>query len=54
MAEEEFKKYVQENNMTEYIKHSMRERKAYDMLIENGTIKKGEKINFLTFISLNN
>ena len=54
MAEEDFKKYIQENNMTEYIKHSMRERKAYDMLIENSIIKKGEKINFLAFISLNN
>jgi len=53
MTEDDFKKYIEENNMTEYVKHSMRERKAYDMLIENGVIKKGEKINFLAFISLN-
>jgi len=53
MSEDDFKKYVEENNMTEYVKHSMRERKGYDMLIENGVIKKGEKINFLAFISLN-
>jgi len=53
MAEDDFKKYVDENNMTEYVKHSIRERKAYDMLVENGVIKKGEKINFLAFISLN-
>ncbi len=54
MAEEEFKKYIEENRMNELIKHSIRERKAYDMLIENGVIKKGEKMNFLAFISLNN
>ena len=54
MQEEEFKKYIDDNNMTEYIRHSLRERKAYDMIVENGVIKKGEKLNFLAFISLNN
>ena len=54
MAEEDFKKYIAENNMAEYINHSIRERKAYDLLVENSVIKQGEKIKFLAFISLNN
>ncbi|MCL2293966.1 MAG: trigger factor [Spirochaetes bacterium] len=54
MAEEDFKKYIEENNVTEYIKHSLREQKAYDLLIENGVVKQGDKVGFLAFISLNN
>jgi len=54
MPEEDFKKYVAENNMTEYVKHSVLEQKAQNMLVESGVIKKGEKISFLAFLGLNN
>ncbi len=54
MKEEEFKNYINENNMRGYIIHSLTEKKAYDMLVENSVIKKGKAIKFLEFIQLNN
>ncbi|MCL2793403.1 MAG: trigger factor [Spirochaetaceae bacterium] len=53
MLEEEFKKHIEENNMAEYLRHAVRERKAQNFLVENGVIKKGEKISFLTLLGLN-
>ena len=54
MQEEEFRKYIDDNNMRSYIRHSLVEKKAYDMLVENSTVKKGETVKFLDFIQTNN
>jgi trigger factor len=54
MGEEEFKKYVEDNNMSDYLKHSLIERKTYDMLVESSVIKTGETVKFLDFIQMNN
>lgn len=54
MPEEEFRKYLDDNNMKSYITHSLQEKKAYSMLEESSTIKKGEEIKFIDFIRMGN
>ncbi len=53
MSEEDFKKYIEQNNMTEYVRLSLKERKTYEMLLDNCKFKKGDKIKFLDFIQTN-
>ena len=53
MSEEDFSKYLEQNNMKEYVRHSLKEKKTYDMLLENCTFKTGDKIKFLDFIQMN-
>jgi trigger factor len=53
MSEEDFKKYIKQNNMTEYIRLSLKERKTYEMLLDNCKFKKGDKVKFLDFIQTN-
>ncbi len=53
MSEEDFKNYIEQNNMKEYVRLSLKERKTYDMLMENSKFRKGEKIKFLDFIQTN-
>ncbi len=53
MSEEDFKNYLVQNQMTEYVRLSLKERKTYDFLMENCKFKKGEKIKFLDFIQTN-
>ncbi len=53
MSEEDFKNYLEQNHMKEYVRLSLKERKTYDMLMENCKFKKGEKIKFLDFTQTN-
>ena len=50
MKVEEFKEYVKENNMNEYFKIGIIDRKTYDFLIKNAKIKKGAEIKYLDFL----
>ena len=50
MPVEDFKGYVQENNMNEYLKIGILERKAYDFILENAKIKEGAKMKYLDFL----
>lgn len=54
MPEEEFSKYLDDNNMKSYIIHALQEKKAYNMLEESSIIKKGEEIKFIDFIRMGN
>lgn len=51
---EELKKYLEDNNMMEYVKSDVKNRKLFDFLIEQSKIKKGEKIDYLDFMEQNN
>ncbi len=53
MSEEDFRNYIEQNQMKEYVRLSLKERKTYDLLMENCKFKKGEKIKFLDFIQTN-
>ena len=53
MSEEDFRNYIEQNQMKEYVRLSLKERKTYDFLMENCKFKKGEKIKFLDFIQTN-
>ena len=50
MKVEDFKEYVKENNMNEYFKIGIIDRKTYDFLIANAKIKKGADIKYLDFL----
>ncbi len=50
---EEVKKYYDNDNMKEYLKEDIKERKLFDMLIAESNIKKGEKKNYLDVIQQN-
>ena len=54
MGEDEFRKYIEDNNMSSYLRHSLIERKTYEMLIDSSVIKTGETVKFLDFIQMNN
>ncbi len=51
---EEIKKYYEDNNMMEYVKNDVKNRKLFDFLLEQSKIKKGEKIDYLDFVGENN
>ena len=53
MSEEDFKNYLEQNHMKEYVRLSLKERKTYDLVMESCKFKKGEKIKFLDFIQTN-
>ncbi|MEW5817178.1 MAG: hypothetical protein AB1798_17515 [Spirochaetota bacterium] len=44
---EEVKERYAKNNLIEYLKNEIRERKLFDLLLSESTIKKGDKVNFL-------
>lgn len=54
MQEEEFVKYINDNNMRGYIRHSLTEKKAYELLEQSSVEKKGKSVKFLEFIQMNN
>ncbi len=47
MELEEFKGYLEQQNMTEYLRDQLRETKLFDQLFEKSKIVKGEKVKFL-------
>ncbi len=50
---EQTREYIEQNNMTEYIRREVRERKLYDQLIERATVKPGEQVKFLDAMQRN-
>jgi trigger factor len=52
-ALEELKKYYQEKNMSEQLKEDIKERKLFDMLLAENTIKQGKKEKYLD-LTVNN
>ncbi|MCQ2604334.1 MAG: trigger factor [Spirochaetia bacterium] len=50
MPLDEFKAYISENNMNEYIKIGLLEKKTYDFLLANAVVKKGAEIKYLDYL----
>jgi trigger factor len=50
---EELKKYYAEENPREYLKEEIKERKLYDLLLEENRVKKGPKGSYLDLVSNN-
>lgn len=50
---EEFKELIERNHYTSHIESDVKNRKLLDFLIENNTIKKGKKVDFLDLMDNN-
>ncbi|MDR2020320.1 MAG: trigger factor [Treponema sp.] len=50
---EDIKKYYQQENMKEYLKEEIKERKLFDILIKENTVKPGKKVNYLDLAANN-
>ncbi|AEF80809.1 trigger factor [Leadbettera azotonutricia] len=50
---EEFKKYYEQEQMREYLKEDIKERKLFDRLLQENTIKPGKKEKYIDLISNN-
>jgi trigger factor len=50
---EEFKKYYEQEQMKEYLKEDIKERKLFDQLLAENTIKPGKKEKYIDLISNN-
>jgi trigger factor len=50
---EDLKKQYEDNDLMEYVKNQLRERKLFDSLLERNTVKKGEQVNFLDAVGRN-
>jgi len=50
---EDIKKYYGENQMVEYLKEDIKERKFFDILLEKNTVKSGEKKSYIDLFSNN-
>lgn len=50
---EEVKKHYEKENMKEYLRDDIREKKLYDLLIRESKIKKGKKIKYLDLLGKN-
>jgi len=56
-ANEEFetvKEQYEKNNLMDYVKTDVRNRKLFDFLLEQSKIKKGKKLDYLDFVQNNN
>ena len=53
MGVQEAKDYFFKNNLLEYVKQEIRERKVFDKLFELNTVKKGAKVKFLDLMQRN-
>jgi trigger factor len=53
MSEEETREYFEKNNLLDYLRHDIKERKLFDQLFETNTVKKGKKVNFLDLMQQN-
>jgi trigger factor len=51
--QEDVKKYYERENMNEYLKEDIKERKLFDVLLAENTIKLGKKENFLDIVGNN-
>jgi trigger factor len=52
-ALEEFKKYYEQDNMMEYLREDLKDRKLFDLLLAENTVKPGKKENYLDIMSNN-
>ncbi|MDR1177177.1 MAG: trigger factor [Treponema sp.] len=50
---EEIKKYYQGDTMKEYLKEDIKERKLFDVLLAENTLKPGKKMNYLDLVGNN-
>jgi trigger factor len=50
---EDINKYYQQENMKEYLKEDIKERKLFDILVKENTVKPGKKVNYLDLASNN-
>jgi trigger factor len=50
---EEIKKYYEQETAQEYLKEDIKERKLFDLLLSENTIKKGETMKYLDLMSKN-
>jgi trigger factor len=50
---DEVKKYYEQENMKEYLKEEVKERKLFDILLAENTIKPGKKENYLDLLGNN-
>jgi trigger factor len=50
---EEVKKYYEHENMQEYLKDDIKERKLFDILLKENTVRNGEKKNYLDLLGNN-
>ncbi len=53
MTEEEIRDYYEENNMMDYLKQDLKERRIIDQLLEENSIVKGKKVKYMDFIQGN-
>ena len=52
-SKEQIKQYYESQNMTDYLKREVRERKLFDALLEDTKTKKGEKMSYVDLIGGN-
>ncbi len=50
---DEVKQYFEQNNLLDYVKNDVENRKLFDFLLEKSKIKKGEKLDYLDFVQNN-
>ncbi len=53
LTKEQTREYFERNNMMDYLRREIRERKLFDVLIEGCKVKKGKKISFLDLLQRN-
>jgi trigger factor len=53
MPLEEVKKYYSQENMKEYLEENIKEKKLFDLLLAENTIKVGKKENYLDIVGNN-
>jgi len=53
VTKDQVREYYEKNNMFDYMKREIRERKLFDSLIESSKIKKGKKVSFLDLLQRN-
>lgn len=53
MDEKEAREYFEKNNLIDYVKQEIRERKLFDALLTQVTIKKGPKVKYLDLMKRN-
>jgi trigger factor len=50
---DEVKQYFEQNNLMDYVKSDVENKKLFDFLLEQSKIKKGEKLDYLDFVQNN-
>lgn len=53
VTKDQAREYYEKNNMMDYLKRDIRERKLFDALLESSKIKKGKKLSFLDLLQRN-